>query len=196
MAGEVFGRAVLLGAEHRFLGGELGHARHARRAEIDDPYGAGGINQDVLRPQVLVHHLAPVKGLQAPRDLLDKAAHGLEVRRGIVPHPLRQRASLNILHRRVEVAAPPRLRLGLQHVRAVDAPGDPLLHDQPAQLRGVVARFRRGHLEGDGRAGLGIQREIDVAAVARVERAQHPVAVEIGRWIEQGRGRQIRDAAR
>jgi hypothetical protein len=31
-----------------------------------------------------------------------------------------------------------------------------------------------------------------VAAVARVERAQHPVAVEIGRWIEQGRGRQIR----
>ena len=58
----------------------LGDARDPRRAEVDDLDRPGLVDHDVLGPQVLVQHLHAVEGLQAPRDLLDDAAHGLEVR--------------------------------------------------------------------------------------------------------------------
>ena len=53
------------------------------------------VDHDVLGPQVLVQHLLAVEGLQAPADLLDDAAHDLEVGPRVVDHPLRERLAVD-----------------------------------------------------------------------------------------------------
>ena len=97
--------------------------------------------------RVLMQHFHPVKRLQAPGDLLDDAADGLEIGLGIVDHPLGQRLPLDELHRDVEVVALPRLRAGLQHMRAVDAAGDPFLHHEALEIGRVAAQVDRRDLQ-------------------------------------------------
>jgi len=113
LAQEIFRRGVLQRSEHLIgpdpIGG-LGNARDARRAEVDDPGRAGAVDHDVVGAQVLVKHLHAVEGSQPPRDLLDDTADRVQVRLGVVDHPLRKCLALDEFHRDVEVAALPALR--------------------------------------------------------------------------------------
>lgn len=55
--------------------------------------------------QVLVQHLQPMKGLQSPGDLLDDAAHGVQLRLGIVDHPSGQRLAVDELGDGVQIVS-------------------------------------------------------------------------------------------
>ena len=92
-----------------------------------------------------------MEGLQAARDLLDDAAHGLEVGPRVVGHPLRQRLALDVFHRDVQEAALARARAGLEHVRAVHAPRDPFLHQEALEMVRVALQIGGGRLQHDAR---------------------------------------------
>ena len=78
-------------------------------------------------------------------------------------------------------------RARLEHMRRVDAPRDPFLHEKAPQISPVLATVDRRRLQGHQFAGDAVRRQIDVAAVARVQGANNRVAIDDRARIEDGR---------
>ncbi len=193
-AEEIFRRGVLHGAQNVVVAcgwRGFGHAGDFGGTEIDDLHGAGLVDHDVFRPQILVQHLHPVKGAQALGDLLDDAAHRFQIRLWIVDHPLGQGLPVDEFGHDIEEVALAGMRKRFQYMRAVDAPGDPLLHHESLQIGRIVAQVDRRNLDGDQRIGFGIDREIDVASAAGVQFPDDSVAVEHHPRVQQRRQRQF-----
>ena len=191
---EVFGRGVLHGARNGVVVGgpfRLRDPGDPCRAEVDDLHRPGPVDHDVLGPQILMQHFHAVEGAQAPRDLLDDAPHGLQVRLRIVDHPLAQGLPVDEFRDDIEIVALSRLQAGLEHMGAVDAPGDPLFHHEPLQVGRVAAQVDRWDLDDDDIVVLGIDGEVDVAATAAVDLADDPVALENRPRFQKRRRRQV-----
>ncbi|MGY4626165.1 hypothetical protein ACVWY3_003921 [Bradyrhizobium sp. USDA 4486] len=77
-------------------------------------------------------------------------------------------------------------------MRTVDAPRDPLLHQEALQVCGVVAQVDRRQLERDRLLGLGVDGQINVAAAAAMNLPDNPVTVDYRTWLRQRRKRQLR----
>ena len=133
---EIFRRRILGGAQHVGavdLGRRLEHARDAHRAEIDDLHRPGPVDHHIGRTQVLMQHFLAVEGAQALGDLFDDVACLIEIRRGIVAHPLFEGLAFDEFGHRVEMAAAPVGRRGLEHVGVVD----------PARTHSSIMKRRR-----------------------------------------------------
>ena len=76
-------------------------------------------------------------------------------------------------------------------MRTVEAARDPLLHQETPQIAGIATQVDRWNLDCDNGFGFGIDREIDMAAVACVDFPDDPVAIEHRPRIEQRRQRQL-----
>ena len=118
----------------------------------------------------------------------------------MVAHPLRQGLALDELHRHVEVAARPGAAMRLDHVRAVDAPRDPLFHHEAVEAGVVLRQIDGRHLQHDAGAGVDLGGQVDVAARAGVQLALDAVAVELVARLQQRRqgqrGAQVVDLGR
>jgi len=138
-----------------------------------------------------VQHFQAVEGAQAAGDLLDDAAHGFQVRLWMVEHPLRQRLAIDKFAHRVQVAALPRWRTGLDHMRIVQAAGDPLLQQKALQIGRVAPQIHRRRLQHHfGAAGF-VDGQVHMAAAADVQLANDAIAVELHARLQQWRQRQF-----
>ena len=135
------------------------------------------------------------KALQALRDLLDDAAHRLEIGPRMIDHPLRERVAFDVLHGEVDRAARFTRRARLGDEGAVDALSDPLLHQEALEVRRVAALVDRRRLDDERRVGLLVEREVDVAARARVQLAHDLVSLEAHARFEKRRERQFGELA-
>ncbi len=149
------------------------------------------VDHHVLGPHVLMQHPEAMERAQAVGDLLDDAAHRLDVRPRMIGHPLRERPAVDELGDDVQEAARRRRLAGAHDVRVVDASRDPLLHQETLELRGRLAIDRR-RLQHDRFAARGVDREPDVAAMAAVQLADDLEAVDALPRRELGRRRQRR----
>ncbi len=190
LAQKVFGGCVLQGARNAIVGTGhrvFGQAGDVDRAKVNDLHGARGVDHDVFGPQVLVQHLHAVKGLQAACDLVHDVAHHRQFGPGVVNHPLGQCLALHVFHGHIQVLALAPRRGGLQHMGAVNAPRNPFFHQKTVEAGGVVLQVDRGRFEHRFLPAVGVDGQVDVAAVAAVQLAHDLVAVEHGAGFQHGR---------
>ena len=195
---EVFRRRVLQGTKHgrwRCRSIEFLQTGDLHRAEIDDLHRPGPVDHDVLRAQVLVQHIQPLKGPQPLGNLLDDITHLLQVRLRVVEHPLMQGLALDELADAVEITPLARQRRGLGHMGAVDPPGDPLLQHEPLEILAILPLIGGGNLEHQPFAGLPVRDQIYMAAAAGMQLALHGETVKLGAAFQQRRRRQVRQLA-
>jgi len=179
------------GAQHRHgvvaIGAEFLDAGRAGRAQVDDLCRAVRCDQDVVRPQILMHDLQPVKRLQAACDLLDDGDCRFQRRTRIGRHPLRQRAPFDVFAHGVERAALPRARPGAHDVAAVDAARQPFLGQKAFQIGGVVPQVQGWNLDDDGVAAVEVFGQVDVAAAAGAQLVRDAKAFERLTHVQQRR---------
>ncbi len=138
-----------------------------------------------------MQHFQTVEGAQTAGDLLDDAAHRFQVRLWMVEHPLRQRLAVDVLADRVQVAALPRWRAGLDHVRVVEAPGNPFFQQKALQIGGVATQIERGRLQHHRGAAVFVDGQMHMAAAADMQLANDAVAIELQARLQQWRQRQF-----
>ena len=138
-----------------------------------------------------MQHFHAVKRLHPFGDLLDDAAHGFQCGFWVVDHPLRQRLACDKLGDDIQKIPFARLQAGLQHMRAVDTPRDPLFHQKAFQIRRVALQVDGRRFDHDGAIGFLIQRQIHVAAAAGMHLANDFVTVEQRSCVEYRRKRQL-----
>ena len=187
-SGHVFGGHVLQGAGGCVVVRAGVEAGHADGAEVHQPHGAGGVDHDVLGPQVLVQDFEAVQGAQALPDLFDDAAHGVQIGAGVVGHPLSQGLALDEFERGVQRGAPALGKCGPDHMGVVDAAGHPFLQLQPFQKGGVLAHLHRGGLDRHAAAGGFVLCQKQMAAAGHVQRAHQPIAVQAQAGLELRNG--------
>ena len=105
-----------------------------------------------------MQHLLAVKRAQASGYLLNDAAHGFQFRLRMIDHPLREGLSVGEFRHHVKVVALSQMQAGFQHMRAVNAPGDPLFHHEPLQVSRIAAQIDRRNLYCNHSIGLVIDR--------------------------------------
>ena len=125
-----------------------------------------------------MQHFHAVKRTQAPGDLLDDVAHRLDVRLRIVDHPLRQRLPVNIFRDGINEVPFTRRRDRLQHVGVVDAPRDPLLHQEAFEIRRVRSKIDRRGLDDDLGIRLTVDGQVNMTSAARMHLPDNSKSVE------------------
>src|SRR5690606_10560207 len=120
----------------------------------------------------------PVRGSQATGDLFNDTAYRLQVRAGMVDHPLSERAPFDELADGIEEVARTLLRTALEHIRAVDAPGDPFLCEKALEIGGILPQVDGRRLDHPRCAALLVTCQIDMAATTGMQAAQNAIAIE------------------
>ena len=199
LAQKIFRRGVLQRAEDivAHAGGlGLDDARDPGRAEIDDLHGAGAsiMMLSGRRSWCSISLRWKARRPLAICSTMSRTVSSAGLR--VVDHPLRQRLPVDVFGDDIEKIALARRQAGFQHMRAVDAPRHPFLHQEALQIGGIVAQVDRRNLQRDDGVGLDVDGEIDVAAAGAVQLPHDAVAVEHHRALPAAAAAAIRSAAR
>ncbi len=114
------------GRPHHVVGlGEPGLALAHRDAEVGQPQmrpaGAGGLQQDVRRFDVAVHHALRVHRRQTGQQLIQQGAHEPRRQRAVVTDQMRQRSAVDQVHGEKDVVVVGGPARRGEHMRMVDA---------------------------------------------------------------------------
>ena len=159
-------------------------ALHICGAEIDDLGVAVAIDHHVLRLQIAMHDLQPLKGTERFRYFAYQAANVVDGRLGIVEHPLAQAAAFDVLRDEIQEAAL-RPRQHLHHAGVIDPFADPLFAQETVEVRGILR-------EGFGRClqchalSCWAFHQIEMAARSAGEHTEHSVVVDAGADAKHG----------
>ena len=170
--------------------GDLVQPGHLHRSEINDPGGAVGVNQNILRSQIAVNHLPPVQGLQTARDLPCQIANLRQFRGWMIVHPAGQCLPFDKFADCEGVSPGAVKRRGLENMRVVKPAHHPFFQHQRRHRALILSKFGRGDFQRDASAAQRVARQIDMAAAAAVQFAQHFITGKVRPDLEDGRGRQ------
>ena len=177
------------GLPHRLLGGDVvGGAEHppgrrhpvllelARDAEVGQLRPPLGVDQDVLRLDVAVDHLARVGDREAAGDLDRVGDRLLRVERAVAADPLLQRFALDVLEDDVGVAA---VLAGVDHrdhVGVGELGHRARLLAEALELVGLLGHLAVHHLDRDLAVERLVARQVDGRHAAAAQLRLQPVA--------------------